>query len=218
MDETQAAAPLTYECPHCHARVGVADGRLGEPVDCGQCGRPFRAAMPVGRLVGEDGSRADGSGRGPESELMTVHPAVFRAHPLRSLLFALLGMAGVTSLFFGVTGRAVFEAEPTPLIIAGCGMLFGSTLYFGYCALLSRATVLTITDRRTTLTKGILSKSTNEVDHDDLRNVKCDQSLIERTLGYGDIALSSSGQDEMEIVIQDIPNPQQVLDVIRRYR
>ena len=209
---------LTYECPHCHARVPVSEAAMGEAVECSSCGKPFRAAMPVGRLIGEDGSRGGEDGRGPENELMTVHPAVFRAHPLKVAFFALLAAAGAFALFCWATEWALLELDALVPLVAGAAMLLVSAAYVGYSLLLSRATVLTVTDRRTTLSEGILSKSTSEVDHDDLRNVKCDQSFLERTFGYGDIALSSSGQDEMEIVIHDIPNPQQVLDVIRRYR
>ena len=37
-----------------------------------------------------------------------------------------------------------------------------------------------------------------------------------RLLNYGDIAISSSGQDDFEIVAHDIPDPDRVLEIIRK--
>ena len=220
--------PLSYECPFCHAAVAVTNEKLGEGVECGECGRSFRATLPSGRLIDGETERdavatpapgeTPAGGRGPEQTLLSVRPAVFRAHPVRTLIFLLLAAAGLVAIVFGLTGRVVLDAEPTVLLIAGAIMLLGPALFTASSLLKAHATTLTVTDRRTVLEKGLLSKSTSEVDHDSLRNIKCDQSLLERTFGYGDIALSSSGQDEMEIVVNDIPKPQEVLDVIRRYR
>ena len=210
--------PFHYECPHCRGHVPVPLSSAGEAVTCTACGRPFHAALPVGSLVNADGSRVATDNRPAEREILTVRPAVFRAHPIGTLLFLSLAAAGAVALFAGLSGRVLFNVEPGPLLISGVAMMVGPLLFIGGSLLSAWATELKVTNRRTVLTKGIVSRSTSEVDHDDLRNVKCDQSLLERTFGYGDIALSSSGQDEMEIVVKDIPSPQQVLDVIRRYR
>ena len=60
--------------------------------------------------------------------------------------------------------------------------------------------------------------STNEVQHDDVRNIKSERNLLERLFNYGDIALSSSGQDDMEIVVHDVPDPDGIIEIIRQHQ
>lgn len=79
-------------------------------------------------------------------------------------------------------------------------------------------TKLTVTDERITLRKGILSKYTNEVFHTDIRNVQLDQSFFQRLFDVGTIAISTSGQEGIEISVPGIPHPQQVRDLIDEYR
>jgi uncharacterized membrane protein YdbT with pleckstrin-like domain len=79
-------------------------------------------------------------------------------------------------------------------------------------------TKLTVTDERITLRKGILSKYTNEVFHTDIRNVQLDQSFFQRLFDVGTIAISTSGQEGIEISVQGIPHPQNVRDLIDKYR
>lgn len=59
-------------------------------------------------------------------------------------------------------------------------------------------TRLTVTNQRTTLRHGLLSKHTNEVWHRDVRNVQIDQSFFQRIFGVGRIAISSSGQGQRD--------------------
>lgn len=78
----------------------------------------------------------------------------------------------------------------------------------------TKCTTLTITDKNTTLRRGILSKSINEVRHKDVRNVQVYQSFLQRILGVGRLALSSSGQDGLEIVVNGIRAPMRLKKLI----
>jgi len=78
---------------------------------------------------------------------------------------------------------------------------------------------LTVTDKRTILRKGILSKYTNEVFHSSVRNIEINQSIMQRIFGVGDISVaSSSGQPDLEIVVHGIPDPETVKQLINKYR
>ena len=77
------------------------------------------------------------------------------------------------------------------------------------------ATSLTVTTRRTTLRRGIFEKNTNEVQHDDVRNIQVDQNVMHRLLGVGTLKVSSSGQDDLEIVVDGIVHPARVAQMIR---
>jgi uncharacterized membrane protein YdbT with pleckstrin-like domain len=78
----------------------------------------------------------------------------------------------------------------------------------------SRGTVLTVTNERTILRTGILSKSLNEVWHRDVRNVVLEQKPMQRLFDVGRIAVSSAGQDDVEISVDGIPFPGEVKRII----
>jgi uncharacterized membrane protein YdbT with pleckstrin-like domain len=76
-------------------------------------------------------------------------------------------------------------------------------------------TRLTVTETRTILRTGILSKDTNEVRHCDVRNIRVQQDVLQRVFGVGEIGISSAGQADIELVVSGIPSPQSIADAIR---
>ena len=76
------------------------------------------------------------------------------------------------------------------------------------------ATSLVITDRRVTLRQGLLSKNTNDVLIADIRNVKVRQNLLQRIFGVGTVAVSTSGQSDMEIEVHGVPAPARIKAII----
>jgi uncharacterized membrane protein YdbT with pleckstrin-like domain len=82
----------------------------------------------------------------------------------------------------------------------------------------SKATLLTVTDERTILRKGILSKSVNEVWHRDVRNVQLKQTFVQRIFDTGMLEISSAGQADVEIRIVGIRDPDGVKDLIDAHK
>lgn len=123
-----------------------------------------------------------------EEVVYEEHPSMFRNHPVGFVLTLLLCLVGI-GLFI---------------------------LFFWW--LDSLGTTLTVTNERTTLRKGILSKSLVEVWHQDVRNVQLYQSLGQRIFGVGKLGISSAGQGEIEIEVSGIPDPEKVKQLIDRYR
>lgn len=78
-----------------------------------------------------------------------------------------------------------------------------------------QCTRLTVTECRSVLRSGILSKHTNEVRHHDVRNIKVRQNIFQRLFGVGDIGISTAGQADIEIVVSGLPNPQAIAKAIR---
>ena len=76
------------------------------------------------------------------------------------------------------------------------------------------ATSLVITDRRVTLRQGLLSKDDNDVLIADIRNVKVRQNLLQRIFGVGTVAVSTSGQSDMEIEVHGVPAPERIKAII----
>ena len=113
----------------------------------------------------------------------------------------------------------MFRTRPV-LFIACCALIpFG----IGIVVLLvwwlrCLATSLVITDSRVTLRKGLLSKATNDVLIADIRNVQVSQSFLQRIFGVGAVAVSTSGQGDMEIEVHGMPAPDRIKAIINDRR
>ncbi len=127
--------------------------------------------------------------------------------------------AGESEQILSKSGPAMFRNRPIAFILCvilipvGIGALI-LIFWFLRCV----ATSLMVTTKRTVFRRGILAKRTNEVRHKDVRNIKVEQSILQRLFGVGDIAISSSGQSEMEIMVSGIPGPQKIADLIRQHQ
>lgn len=214
---------LRYQCPQCQKTVRVDESVMGKQVDCPLCGQPFVAEAPVSRPLGPAGPTDDLASEptvrlssDDETELKVVNPAVFRRHIFGAILCVILLVGGVAAIVFGAVTATLLAAPGLYFLVAGVvGILIGG-IYLLKWFIIGKTHKLTITTERTVYRTGILHRDTSEVRHDDVRNIKLEQNLKERILKFGDLAVSSSGQDEMEIVIQDIPHPQDIADLIRR--
>jgi hypothetical protein len=215
-------ALLVYRCPHCGASHEIEQSLVGDRVTCRQCNRPFEAAAPVAKPVdvaeGESAKFRVTAGEGElENTLTEAHPAMARKYPFRFLGLLVVTAAGLVVLVAGLTGGAFFpNSVPSVVLIVG-GLLIAGAAVAGWLAwwAKSRFTTLTVTNRRTILRRGLLSRETSEVRHRDVRNVQVNQTTIERLLGVGDLSLSSAGQAGFEIAVKGIPNPTRIADIIR---
>lgn len=81
-----------------------------------------------------------------------------------------------------------------------------------------KATTLTISNERTTLRHGLISKHTTEVWHADIRNVVMSQGIFQRMFGVGAIGVASAGGAGMEIQINGIQSPAKAKELLDQYR
>lgn len=77
---------------------------------------------------------------------------------------------------------------------------------------------LEVTEKRTILRKGILSRYVTEVMHSNVRNVQIGQSVLQRLFGVGYIGISSAGQSGIEIEVNGIADPGEVKRIIDENR
>ena len=124
----------------------------------------------------------------PETVLYQDHPAMFRNRPVLFLVCCAL-------IPFGI-GIVVLLA------------------WWLHC----QATSLLITESSVTLRKGLLSKSTNDVLIADIRNVRIEQTMWQRIFGVGSVAVSTSGQSDMEIEVHGVPAPDRIKAIINDRR
>lgn len=78
--------------------------------------------------------------------------------------------------------------------------------------------VLTITAEKVSKRTGILSKNTNDVYHEDIKNIQVNQSPFQRLFGVGAVAIASAGTGDLEISIVGIPDPQRVRAILEEQR
>ena len=214
---------LTYRCPQCHEAIEIEPDAVGQSVACPGCSQPVTFEVeraipiehpepgePVHRIASDE---ATIEGQGFEKELDVRHPAMFRAHPWRWILSVAVAIAG---LGWGVWAMI----EDAPFIGGLIATIIGAAaaIYFFIWWLDTRYTRVRVTNVRTIYRKGIISKHSTEVRHDDVRNLQVDQSAPERIVGVGEIAISSAGQDGLEIVAKDIPKPNEVIEIIRSHQ
>jgi len=123
-----------------------------------------------------------------ETTLYYANPSMFRNHPVWFVVLVLLS-----------------------LVIVGIPFLLAWWLE-------CKGATITVTEQRTTVRRGILSKSTNEVWHRDVRNVKITQTFLQRIFDVGTVEVSSAGQAGVEIKVAGIPAPDKIRQIIDDYR
>jgi membrane protein YdbS with pleckstrin-like domain len=213
---------ITITCDKCDRPFETDDDAVGEKVQCPYCGdvnRVPRANAPsvVGRVPAPAKEKSDNQ---PETTIAIVRQAMFRAHPFWYTLMVLLGVGGVV-LAIAAKTTAVLADKPW-LLWVGLGLLAAALLWwFGWWIAPHRWIKLTITSKRTIRQEGIVVRKTSEVLHNHIRNVKIEQSVLERLLGVGTIAIDSAGgeQEQMiEIEMKHVPQPYKVKEIIDRFR
>ena len=123
-----------------------------------------------------------------EKILYEANPSMFRNHPVQFVL-------GILLCF----------------VIVGIPFLF---VWWLRC----KGTKLTVTNERTTLRRGILSKYLTEVMHENVLNIEIRQTFGQRIFGVGAIAISSAGQPGFEIEVRGIPDPEGIKRLIDEHR
>ena len=121
--------------------------------------------------------------------LYESHPSMFRNHPILFIVCVLL----IAAFGLGLVLLLVWWIQ-------------------------TLGTTLTVTNDQTTLRRGILSKYTNDVFHENVRNIQVRQSFLQRILNVGWVGISSAGQSGVEIEVDGIPDPEMVKQIIDDHR
>ena len=224
---------ITLRCDNCEKPFEVEDdARPGEKVSCPYCGDITRVpggsnvtavargkpvpeapegAMPA-RGVSQPAQEAE------ERDVIIVRQAMFRAHPFLYLLMVLTVLLGL-----GWAIAALIQTQWARwhvwlgLVIALLGVLW----WIVWWGAPHRWVKLIITNKRTIRQEGIIVRKTSEVLHSHIRNVKIEQSVLQRVLGVGSIAIDSSGGSDaepIEIQMANVSKPYDVKAVIDQYR
>ncbi|MGE3108199.1 MAG: PH domain-containing protein [Phycisphaerales bacterium] len=208
---------ISLTCDGCEERFEVDDAAAGSTVRCPRCSAANGVpSMPAGATAPGTGTSvptARGGAIPGEERLLYLRPAMFRARPGR---FTLLGLIALAGLGFAGYLLATTNDRVGPLLCA-IGSLLGIVplILWKFKSLDSS---LEITSRRSVCYRGLFSKTTTEVRHEDIKNFQIDQTFQQRLFNVGSIGISSSGQDDIEIRVRDIPRPYRVREIIDRHR
>lgn len=219
---------IRVRCDKCERMLEAPPDLAGKKIACPACGDvkvlpghpvvaavPIAAAVPVAAAGASD--RASQAGfppdSGPEQRVLLVRPAMFRSNPGIALLVLGVVLGAIAGLvYFGAVRK-----HPTGLWGSAAALGLGLAV-LGIWKIRHLSSKLEITNKRTIARRGLVSKATTEVLHDHVRNVQITQSVWKRLLGIGRVGLSSSADDSVEIVMDNLPSPDRVRRIIDLYR
>lgn len=221
---------IVYKCAKCRQELEVDPSLSGERVKCPHCENVEQIphqARPATRAAREEdqgkkvfADRAVAMGlppdSGPEVEVTRVHPVMFRARPLKGLGIVTLGLGGVA---VAVLPHVLASAAGMPwLLWVGVAMVVGAAGWWGWWKLEAMCTRMIITNKRTTVRRGLLARSTREILHDQVKDLNLHQTILQRMLRTGSLGIDGSGTDEIELLVEGLPNPERLRRIIDAYR
>ncbi len=217
---------IQFQCDKCDMEIEVDDHLAGSKHECIGCGDTNR--VPAGSLSGDqphqddviDSKKVDRAAEagfapdfGPEVRVLLVRRCWFRSRAFRftlNVLQIIIGLVGLVWML--INDKSLFWiALFLPMSIGGVGIL--SWWLFDRLG-----TSLEITTKRTIMHRGIFSKSSSEVVHDNIRNIQVEQSFFQRLFSVGKIGISSSGQDGLELEVNHLKDPNNLRKIIDLYR
>lgn len=126
-------------------------------------------------------------------------------------------IAGLTlTIAFGVGLPWVPEALTGTLAFAPLVVSVVGLAIIGIPLILLRYTRYIITSEELYRKKGFLRTDVVNIRHDRIQNTSCNQSFLERVFSFGDILIFTSGTDESEIILGNVPHPQQVRGILAK--
>jgi uncharacterized membrane protein YdbT with pleckstrin-like domain len=206
---------ITIECDNCERTFEVEPAEAGAKTACPHCGdvnrvpeppQPAAAREPEGRNLPPD--------EGPEMAICDIHPSMFRAHPFRYIGLVAIFAGGVALVFSALRTEQVKWMSWFGVVLCLAAVVGWLIWYIAACLWVK----LSISNKRTVRQRGIIRRYTSEVLHDHVRNIEIRQTFLQRITNVGYLGISSSGQDDIEIEIKDVPRPYKLKALIDEYR
>ena len=211
--ESDAEGMIEWSCDACDRSFPV-DPRA-DRVPCPYCGDINRISRGTGSAPPAEPRETPANRDSAERLLRMVRPALVRGHPLASLGSIGLLIGGLTILILSFSGGLPEWSRWPGIAAALAGLGWGLWIF----VLGHRWDRLKITDRRTIDERGIVVRSTSEVLHTHVRNIRITQSVWQRIAGIGTLEIdSAAGDGTADIRIVDIPDPDGIKRLIDRHR
>jgi uncharacterized membrane protein YdbT with pleckstrin-like domain len=138
---------------------------------------------------------------GDERVLWAGTPSLYPVLPTIALAFA----AGVFGVWFHRDVSLALIPSWLALVLVPIGALVAAWAY------LSRwSTRYVFTTKAVYEKRGLLSRTVTQVRFDRVQNTAFEQSLVERSLSYGDIDVYTAGTGGVNLSLRDVPDPKRV--------
>ena len=233
MPSTPDNSMVVFPCLACGKSIKIGIERAGQPVVCVHCHAVVNsphmtqaAQMPAAAVTSPVAAATAASAPNANAErtLLIVHPSMFGRRPLGVVGAAFIAVLGVALSVYlmvqtiGGSTTGLFAGMSPWLSLSGLGLTLVMMVMLGYWRLQSMQEELVITTRTATMRRGLLSRTTSQTQLRNIQDIQVDQSLAQRLLGVGTVTISNAGQEDDELVIHSIANPQRVRDVINEHR
>jgi uncharacterized membrane protein YdbT with pleckstrin-like domain len=215
---------IRFNCDNCEMEIELDDDFTGSKHECLGCGDinrvPTADSEPRVDEPAPDSKKKDRAAEagfppdyGPEVRVQLVRRCWFRSRAIRFSLVVLaiiVGLIGV--IWVPVQDKSwVWLILFMPMVLGGLGLLV-----WWWVDRLGAS--IEITTKRTIMHRGIFSKSSSEVVHDNIRNIQVNQTFLQRMTQVGKIGISSSGQDGIELQVNHLRDPDNLRKIIDLYR
>jgi Bacterial PH domain len=215
---------IRFNCDNCEMEIELDDEFAGTKHECLGCGDinrvPTADSEPRVDEPAPDSKKKDRAAEagfppdfGPEIRVQLVRRCWFRSRAIRFSLVVLaiiVGLIGV--IWVPVQDKSwVWLILFVPMVLGGLGLLV-----WWWVDRLGAS--IEITTKRTIMHRGIFSKSSSEVVHDNIRNIQVNQTFLQRMTQVGKIGISSSGQDGIELQVNHLRDPDNLRKIIDLYR
>ena len=159
-----------------------------------------------------------------EDVVLSVQPS-FKNY-VRHWLVALAGvaLAVVAGVYRTPVGQCLIKtfspkAQSTPVVSYAIVACVALAVVVILVMLWKRASLtLRVHEDRIVIERGILAKNMKELFITDIRTIDINQSIFQRVMGTGDLAISTPGVSQTKDVLQGFPDPASIKDTIIRLR
>ena len=211
--------PIQFECPHCHEIIAGDESQYGRRVTCGKCQATILVpAAPVGaepktaRLIPGPSVRspAELAASGEETEIFALTPVAraFSGQILLGLIF--LGLALALQLYA--------QEYPWAPGAALAALVIGLLLFLLVWSRV-KSSRYRLTTQRLFVRRGWMAKHMEELELYRVKDVRVDQSVLQRLLGYGTITVLADDDTTPQMELVSVSRPTEIKEQIRtQYR
>lgn len=192
---------MQTECSKCHALIECDSALINSAIQCPQCNADI-VVKPIIKVV---------KGSEPERIIMSGRPSLIAQLPGMFIGF-ILGISG----FGAVQGWK--ETNNSGLLMMGVFLVICGAILFFKPLLAHFGTKYTLTNKKISLNKGILSKNETSVRIADIKAVNVKRSFCDALIGCGTVSIGSAATGSLELQIPNIPHYKKLKDEIEGLR
>jgi uncharacterized membrane protein YdbT with pleckstrin-like domain len=141
---------------------------------------------------------------------------IFHGHPSWRSMFAFhmkgIALAVLAGIVAGVASSIADGSVQVPWVIAAVLLIFVMVVLLGWFRRLT--TTYTVSDRRLTIERGLLSRDVHETRLERVQNVNSSQSLLQRMLRVGTVDFDTAGSAQFNFAFRGVDHPHRIVRAV----